>query len=134
MLGRVSLFLVLPLALAGCASIEGVYLPDCEAYAGSEIRLEAGRFHWSKFTDQVKLDEDGNHIDPFPGFPREGAYAVDHKTVTLTSASGEAPEILHLRKQGGAVYLLTNAEHAAVVGGADIPRCALKRQVPATKK
>ena len=122
------------LVLAACASIEGTYLPACEAYAGSEIRLEAGRFHWSKFTDQVKLDADGNPIDPFPGFPREGAYAVDDKTITLTPASGEAPEILHLHEQGGAIYLLTNAEHVAVAEGADIPRCALKRQVSETKK
>ena len=129
MLGRVSLFLGLSLVLAGCASIDGVYLPACEAYSGSEIRLEAGRYRWSKFTDQVEIDEDGNKVDPFPGFPHEGNYSVSGKTVTLTPDSGEASSALHLHKQGGAVYLLTGTENGAVAAGGEVPRCALKRQV-----
>jgi hypothetical protein len=132
MIPRSVVLVVFALALSGCKSYEGLYAPACAAYAGSEIRLEDGRFFWSKFTDQVVIDEDGNTVDPFPGFPREGAYAVDGETITLTPSSGEAPDTLYLVRDGADVYLLTAAENAEFAAGGELPRCALKRQVPGT--
>ena len=120
------------LALSGCKPYDGLYAPSCAAYSGSEIRLEDGRFFWSKFTDQVVMDEQGNTVDPFPGFPREGTYAVDGKTITLTPSSGEALDTLYLVSDGADVYLLTSAENAEFAAGGELPRCALKRQVSGT--
>ena len=120
------------LALGACTSYEGLYAPSCAAYSGSEIELIGGRFTWSKFTDQVVIDEEGNTVDPFPGFPREGAYEIDGKTLTLTPSSGEAKETLYFVRDGADVYLLTEAEHAEVAAGGELPRCALKRQVSGT--
>ena len=73
MIPRSVVLAVFALALSGCKSYEGLYAPACAAYSGSEIKLSGGQFHWSKFTDQVVLDEQGNTVDPFPGFSREGA-------------------------------------------------------------
>ena len=70
--------------------------------------------------------------DPFPGFPREGAYEVDGKTIALTPASGEAPETLYIVVEGADVYLLTAAENEEFSASGALPRCALKRQVSGT--
>jgi hypothetical protein len=118
--------------LSGCKPYEGLYAPSCAAYSGSEIELSGGRFIWSKFTDQVVVDDQGNTVDPFPGFPREGVYEVDGKTITLTPASGEAPETLFIVAEGADVYLLTTAENTEYSAGGALPRCALKRQVSGT--
>ena len=120
------------LVLTGCASFEGVYLPSCEAYAGSEIRLADGRFVWSKFTDQVVVDEDGNKVDAFPGFPLEGTYHVSGKVLTLVPGNGQPPETLYFLRDEGAVYLLSAAENDEIAAGGSLPRCALKRQAEGT--
>ena len=129
---RISLLTAIALPISACASIEGVYLPACEAYAGSEIRLVDGRFHWSKFTDQVEVDDDGNTVDPFPGFPLKGDYRVDGKTVTLTPESGQPAETMYLLEIAGEVYLLTAREKAGMKAGDERPKCALRRQSPGT--
>ena len=125
---RISLLTAIALPISACASIEGVYLPACEAYAGSEIRLVDGRFHWSKFTDQVEVDDDGNTVDPFPGFPLKGDYWVDGKTVTLTPDSGQPVETLYLFGRSGELCLLTSRENAEIEAGGERPKCALQRQ------
>lgn len=129
---RLPVIVFLIFLLTACVSIEGVYLPDCEAYTGSEIRLADGRFHWSKFTDQVVIDEYGNKVDPFPGLPLEGEYRAQGQTVTLTSDNGQPADTLYLFKESGAVYLLTASEKAGVDAGGERPRCALRRQSPGT--
>jgi hypothetical protein len=120
------------LALTACTSIEGTYLPSCVAFSGSEIRLADGRFHWSKFTDQVVIDEDGNEVDPFPGFPLEGVYKVSGEVMTLAPDSGESPQTLYVQRDGQAIYLLDAEEKAALESGRVRPPCALQRQVPGT--
>ena len=120
------------LVLSACKPYEGLYAPSCAAYSGSEIELSGGRFSWSKFTDQVVIDEEGNKVDPFPGFPREGAYNIDGETVILTPASGEAAETLYIVVEGVDVYLLTSAENTEFLASGALPRCALKRQVSGT--
>ena len=129
---RLPVILFLTLSLSACASIEGIYLPDCEAYAGSEIRLADGRFHWSKFTDQVVVDDDGNEVNQFPGFPLEGQYKVSGQVVTLNPGSGQPAQTLYLLDEEGAIYLLTATERAGMEAGGARPKCALRRQSPGT--
>ena len=73
---------------AGCANhadITGTYLPSCVAFAGSRIELSEDRFSWHKFTDEVRVDDSGNMVDPFPNFPVLGTYAIDGDTLRLTT-------------------------------------------------
>lgn len=120
------------LTLTACASVDGVYLPSCEAYAGSEIRLEDGRFHWSRFTDQVVIDEEGNKVDPFPGYPLEGVYQVSGGILTLVPDDGESPQVLYIQQEGKDIYLLNAAEKGALDASGEPPQCALQRQAPGT--
>ena len=129
MILRIPVIVLVSLLSAGCASVEGTYLPDCPAYSGSKIELADGRFRWSKFTDQVVLDDDGNEVNQFPGFPREGEYALSGNVVTLAT---EPAETLYLLEESGATYLLTAREKMAMEGGAARPECALRRQSPGT--
>lgn len=60
----------------GCAAVDGVYEPGCMSHAGDRIVLERGRYSWKKYTDEIRLDESGRRIDPFPGFPVSRSTAV----------------------------------------------------------
>ena len=131
MLLRLATALTLPLLIAGCATIDGTYVPSCDAFAGPEIRLADNRFIWRKFTDQVEVDESGNKVDPHPGFPREGGYEANGTSVTLTSDDGIA-ETFSIVQAGRAFYLLTAAENAEFESSGAIPRCALVRQPAGT--
>ena len=111
------------LALTACTSLDGTYLPSCAAFSGSEIRLANGRFHWSKFTDQVVIDEKGNEVDPFPGFPVEGVYEVSGDVMTLVPSSGDSFQILYIERDGEAIYLLDAAEKAVLESGRERPPC-----------
>ena len=116
-------------ALTGCASLDGKYQPDCEAYAGDIITLEGDTFRWEKFTDAVKVDEDGNRIDPFPGFPMQGSYAVDGNKVFLVAADRQSVELMFLhRESGDRQYLLTPSQYEVLVNDGERHRCALVRQ------
>ena len=129
MVTRNVFILGLAVLLSGCSSYEGLYVPSCIAYAGSEIRLEDGRYVWTKFTDQVVVDEDGNTVDPFPGFPREGEYEKQGNRITLHAGSGgPSPETMFLFDDNGDVYLYTAAEWNAFETSGEQPECPLKRQ------
>ena len=128
---RITLAVVLALLLSGCKAIEGAYVPSCVAFSGSEIRLEGGRFVWEKFTDQVVVDEQGNKVDQFPDFPRQGSYAVSDDVVTLSPDTGSS-ETFHLLRDEGAVYLLTDTEKSTYDATGERPRCVLKRQPAGT--
>ena len=118
--------LLLVSILAGCKSAEGVYLPGCAAYAGDRIELRNGKFEWTKFTDQVEVDAEGNTIDPFPGYPRLGSYEIDGQVVTLT-VDDKAAETLYLHARDGRALLLTEAQHRALESGSRHDDCALTR-------
>ena len=120
------------LALTACASLDGTYLPSCAAFSGSEIRIANGRFHWSKFTDQVVIDEDGNEVDPFPGFPLEGVYEVSGEVMTLAPDSGESPHTLYVQRDGKTIFLLDAAEKDTLDASGKRPQCVLQRQAPGT--
>lgn len=93
--------------LAGCVSHEGTYSPACVAYAGSNIELTDGEFIWEKFTDSVLVDEDGQVVNQFPGYPMHGSYRVEGQTVYMESASGDSLPNMYLHRDGDRQYLLT---------------------------
>lgn len=114
--------------LAGCKSIDGTYYPGCIAYEGSKITLRDGQFVWDKFTDQVLLDEDGNVVNPFPGFPKKGSYRIDGHVVQLTFESDGAAESLHLHRRHGDILVLTDAENTAWEATGQYQACVLTRE------
>jgi hypothetical protein len=118
------------LFLCGCATYEGLYAPSCLAYSGSEIRLVDGRYVWNKFTDQVVVDEHGDKVDPFPGFPREGAYAKQGDRITLGSGASGEPDTMYLVEHNAEFFLYTAAEAKAFEATGKRPACPLKLQPP----
>ena len=124
-----ALALVSSLAVtAGCAAdmkIAGTYNPSCVAFEGNTIELSDSRFTWDKFTDEVTIDDSGNKVDPFPGFPVRGTYVVDDDVVRLTTDVGELAGEMHLVRRPGQVYLLTAAEFDAWERDGAVPACAL---------
>ena len=115
-------------ALSGCASIDGTYAPDCTAYAGDEIVLSGGRFSWAKFTDAIPVDEDGNPMDPTPGYPKHGVYEVDGATLRMTADDGERLALMQFVEQGGKSYLLTQEQVETLETGGEMPDCPLARR------
>ncbi len=111
--------------LAGCVSHEGTYSPACIAYAGSTIRLSDGQFVWEKFTDAVIVNDDGEIVDQFPGYPLRGTYRIDGQTVTMESASGEAMENMYLHRHDDRYYLLTAKQSEALDKTGKYAACAL---------
>ena len=124
---RLFAIILLAGALSGCKGVDGVYLPGCPAYAGDRIELEGGRFTWDKFTDQVKLDADGNPVDPFPGYPRTGNYTIEGDNLTLIMADDGARQAFHLYVDNGRVMLLTDAQQANLQTNGSHDECALTR-------
>ena len=116
---------VLACLLAACNSHEGFYSPACIAYAGDKIELSNGQFVWDKFTDALIVDEDGNLVDQFPGYPMRGTYQIDGETVTFALTSGEAPENMYLRQDGDRHYLLTTAQFEEWQSTGKYADCAL---------
>ncbi len=113
---------------AGCAAdtnIAGSYTPSCTAFEGNTIELTENRFTWDKFTDEVTVDDDGNRVDPFPGFPVRGTYVIEGDVVRLTTDVGELAGEMHLVRRPDQVYLLTADEHEAWQKDGAVPQCAL---------
>lgn len=114
--------------VAGCATdtnIAGTYQPSCVAFEGNTIILAEEKFTWDKFTDEIRVDDSGNEIDPFPGFPVRGTYTVDEDVLHLTTDIGELAAKLHLVRRPGQVYLLTADEFEAWQENGEVPKCAL---------
>jgi hypothetical protein len=111
--------------LAGCVSHEGTYSPACIAYAGSKINLNDGQFVWEKFTDSVLVDDDGNIVNQFPGYPMRGAYRIDEQMVYMDSASGEPMENMVLHRHDDRYYLLTAEQFEAWEKTGEYAECAL---------
>lgn len=115
-------------ACAGCATdadVVGTYVPSCVAYEGNTIELSGQRFTWDKFTDEVMVDDAGNKLDPFPGFPVRGSYAIEDDVLRLTTDVGELAGELYLVRRPGQIYLLTEAEFGAWQKDGAVPDCAL---------
>ncbi len=121
-----ALMLTFP-ALAGCKSVDGEFLPDCVAFAGDRISLSGGEFEWAKFTDEVSVDDDGNVVDAFPGYPRRGTFDIDGRNVRLAFADGGADETMHLHSHGSRILLLTDDQHTAWESSGRYDDCVLAR-------
>ena len=124
-----ALFLYASLSLcAGCATdseFVGTYAPSCVAFEGNTIVLSGNTFTWDKFTDEVTVDDAGNKVDPFPGFPVRGTYSVEDDVVSLTTDVGDLAAELHLVRRPGQLYLLTADEFEAWQQDGTVPNCAL---------
>lgn len=121
---------LLAASLGGCAaSIDGIYRPDCPAFEGDVVTLEAGEFVWDRFTDAVEIDPRGNRIDPFPDYPIRGRYSRVGKRLELTADDGRALEPLFThRERDSTTYLLTADEHRSLIESGLRKPCALARQ------
>lgn len=115
-----ALFLLL---LAGCASIDGTYTPGCLSHAGNSITLNGGRFVWDKFTDQVLVNDAGEKVDMYPEYPLRGRYSVEGDTVHFESYTGEPLPVMHLQRESGKTYLLTDKQRDTWLTAR--PRCPL---------
>jgi hypothetical protein len=114
------------LSLAACATgPEGVFEPACIAHAGDRVELSDGRFEWNRFTDEVSVDATGNRIDPFPGYPKSGRFEVDAERLSWVADDGAPLDDRYLVKHRGRTWLLTYEQSEAVLGGEDMPACAL---------
>ncbi len=120
-----SLTLLLAGLLAACVSHEGRYSPACVAYAGSNIELRSGQFVWEKFTDSVIVDDDGEIVNQFPGYPMQGRYHVDGQAVLMESSSGESVAIMYRHQKDHRHYLLTVEQHEAWERDSTFADCAL---------
>ena len=82
--------------LCGCSSIDGIYTPACMAYEGDEIELVDGRFTWRRFTDQRLVDENGELVDPFPGYPKNGRFVLGDAQLDLMPDGGASLVSFHV--------------------------------------
>lgn len=117
---------VIVFLLASCATHEGQYEPDCIAFEGDKIVLRDGRFEWHRFTDERKVDSEGNIVEPFPGFPKTGTYTISKKRLKLSSSDGTELDDRFIVVHAGEQYLLTSAQHNTFVDKTAMPTCALK--------
>lgn len=112
--------------LAACANAPGgVFEPACIAYSGERIELDSGRFEWSRFTDAVAVDDDGNRIDPFPGFPKSGRYETEGNQVRWLADDGTTIAERYLVEHGNRTWLLSYEQNEAFLAGEAMPACAL---------
>jgi len=122
---RVISALVTAILLFGCVSHEGTYSPDCIAYAGSNISLSDGQFIWEKFTDAVVVDEDGEIVNQFPGYPMRGSYRIEGQIVQMESDAGVSMEKMYLHTRDNRQYLLTAEQFEAWEKAGEPADCAL---------
>ena len=125
---RLAVVGILMTALTGCQELDGDWTMSCAAFAGDTLSFSGDRFTWDKFTDARRIDDEGRIIDPFPGFPKSGVYAVDGDALVLTDEStGAELGRFYLHEQDGVAALLTAAEHSELANGGPFPECPLQR-------
>jgi len=122
---RLILIALTVVPMLGCKTVEGTYSPGCMAYAGSNIELGNGKFVWEKFTDAVVIDDDGNVVNSFPGYPLQGSYHVAGQVLNMDSASGEALSKMYILQRDNREYLLTVEQFKALGETGEFDECAL---------
>ena len=118
--------------LTACTNIEGMYKPACIAYEGDTIELFDGSFAWRRFTDERRVDADGELIDPFPDFPKKGSYTLDNAVLELSMNDGGDYATFYPLQLKSDYYLLRQAEYDAYLANDKVPDCALKRNAGRT--
>ena len=122
---RLVLAALVSILLFGCKSYDGTYSPSCVAFAGNKISLNSGEFVWEKFTDMVVLDDEGNSINQFPGYPMLGTYRVEGQTLIMESAAGETMPNMYLQERDESLHLLTADELKSLGETGEFPYCSL---------
>ncbi len=117
--------------LAGCNAVDGTYYPGCVAFAGDKVVLADGRFSWDKFTDEVRVDDQGEVIDQFPGHPKRGSYRLRGTELQLTFDADGAVETMHVMQHEGRTILLNTAQLDASQATGRHDDCALTREAEA---
>lgn len=120
------MLIVLAMLFSACANHEGMYEPACIAYQGDEIELQDGRFIWQRYTDERTVDEAGNVVEPFPGFPKSGSYRVSAGRLELVTDDNVRLDNWFIVEHAGKRYLLDAQQHNAFFEGGDLPKCALE--------
>ena len=117
------------LVLVGaCKDIDGNYFPACRAFAGDTIKIVGDTFVWDKFTDAVEVDDDGNTVDPYPGYPAEGSVSRDGHKLSFAAGGGiELPDMF-MQQCDGRPYLLTADENREFDKTGKCGRCSLALQ------
>lgn len=113
--------------LAGCAAIDGTYAPACVAFEGETITLDDGRFVIDRFTDAVEVDDEGNVLDAFPGYPMRGSYRFDGSVLHMETDSGTTLPLRFLVESDGDKHLLTEEQYEAWTDRGSVDPCALSR-------
>jgi hypothetical protein len=113
-------------ALLACASHDGLYEPACAAYEGDTLVLSGGRFEWQRFTDERVVDESGNSVTRFPGFPKTGTYRFSGQRLELLGDDGVRLQGWFAVTLDGQHYLLDTGQHNAYLDSGAVPECALK--------
>ena len=122
---RIFITTLIAISLSSCKPYEGIYSPDCVAFEGNKIVLSEGRFLWEKFTDQVLVNDDGEIVDSFPGYPMKGTFRIDGQSVYLKSDAGESVQTMVLHERNKRHYLLTAKQFAELESSGKFPECAL---------
>ena len=120
------------LALVSCANYEGSYSPSCSAYAGSQIVLKSGQFTWEKFTDSVVVDNDDVVVNQFPGYPMQGTYSINGKSIDFKSEDGDVVSTMYFKsiyrnKNDSNYYMLTAEQQEQWNSKNEVSTCALVR-------
>lgn len=112
---------------AGCRSLDGDYRPDCVAFAGDEVTIAGETFTWDKFTDALRVDDEGNVIDPYPAYPKEGRLVTDGDLLRFLDAAGSEIAVRHAVPREDALVLLDAEEYEAFRETGAWPDCPLSR-------
>ncbi len=106
-------------------SIQAIFAPGCIAFEGDRVEFDGERFIWDRFTDQIMIGPDGEPVDPFPAFPKTGAYRLQGDRVEFAPDDGSRIDNRYLDLSGEMPRLLTAGEFAALEAGESLPACVL---------
>ena len=125
---RISVFIA-SLILIGCRTVdeplEGSFAPACTAFAGDRMSLREGQYSWNKFTDEIRLGADGEPVDPYPDFPKTGAFEVEGNAVRLLDEGGSLFGTWYLHNREDQVLLLNQSQQDAWSTSGTYPDCPL---------
>jgi len=122
---RIFITALMAIFMSSCKPYERVYSPDCVAFEGDKIVLSEERFLWEKFTDQVFVNDDGEIVNAFPGYPMEGTFRIDGQAVQLRTDTGESVQTMVFHDRNKQQYLLTAEQFAELELSGTFPECAL---------
>lgn len=127
------ILIVVSFLLAACANQEGIYEPACTAYEGDRLELRHGRFEWLRFTDERRVDEDGNSVVLFPEFPRSGTYKESDGRLMLLGDDKVRLDDWFIVYSAQQRFLLTAKQHDAFLDSGKLPECALSLRTASSR-